>query len=428
MDHRGHSHHGFPHLPAFALQHALDRPTGGGQTGSGRPQLTRGAGPPATILILFSDTGGGHRAAAQALRQALLEIDPSLRIELLDPLIGQGPALVRQLAQLYPAIINRSRVAWGMLYRSSNTRAGFAAARSLFGRQVKNNLIEDLLQVDPDLVISVHPLLNHVAHRAIRSSGRTRAQVTVVTDLVDLHRGWACPQVDLVVVPTHEARDQMIQRRVPSARVALLGMPVGLGFRPPGPGEKGSLRRQLGLDEQIPTILVAGGGEGAGRILTQVRELAGDVHPWQLIVVCGRNRRLRERLQGLELGTRPLINGFVDNMAELMRASDVVVTKAGPGAICEALASGLPLLLTGYLPGQETANVGFVTSSGAGIYVPRSGQLRSALEGMLQDRGAALERMVEKTAGMVRAGAALDIARRCLDLALAQRASGQTIR
>ena len=124
------------------------------------------------MLILFSDTGGGHRAAAKALEQALLQLDPGVRIAKLDPLMGtdSSPSLVRRLAGLYSPIIRRSPAVWGALYHTLNNRPAFAAVRGVFGGRIRRIITGALKESDPDLLLSVHPLLNHVAWQAIRRS------------------------------------------------------------------------------------------------------------------------------------------------------------------------------------------------------------------------------------------------------------------
>ena len=347
---------------------------------------------------------------------------------LVDPLIGQGPALVRQLTLLYPTIINRARVAWGVIFHASDTAAGFAAVTTVFGRQLERRLADDVRRTDPDLVVSVHPLLNHVAARAIDASARPRGLVTVVTDLVDVHRGWICNQAELIVVPTEQARANALQRGANPDRVRLLGLPVDLSFRPAAPGEKAALRRRFGLDEDRATILMAGGGEGSGRLLPRVRQMTSKRHPWQLITVCGRNQRLQAKLAEMPAATPNLVLGFVDNMPELMRASDLLVTKAGPGSTAEAMASELPLLLTGFLPGQEASNVDFVVSSGLGVYAPQVEDLEIQVKQLLGSGRGALRRMERRMAELSRPYAALDIARQCLARAQPYMASGQTER
>ena len=382
------------------------------------------AGGSPRILILFSDTGGGHRAAARALTDALQQLDPTCIITVADPLIGQGPAVVRRLASLYSPVIQRSRAAWGAVYHTSNTRPAFAAIRAVFGPGVRNSVLDLLNLYEPDVVLSVHPLLNHISHQAIRKSGRPCALMTVITDLVDFHRGWTFSQADLVIAPTEQARRVAIRRRVPPDRIKLLGLPVDLRFRPPAPGEKQAMRRRFGLDESRFTILVMGGAAGAGSMLKQVSMLAWERQQWQVVAVCGRNEKLRGRLARLHFATPTLVLGFVDYMPELMRACDVTVTKAGPGAIAEALATGLPLIITGFLPGQESPNVDYVVRSGVGKFSPKADDLLEEIR-VLAEGGPTWREMSRKAAELAHPYASSDIARECLLLADRYRASAQ---
>lgn len=344
-----------------------------------------------------------------------------------DPLITQGPALVRRLASLYSPVIQRSPTAWGAVYHSSNTKATFAAIRAVFGRPVRKVLIELLERHDPDVVLSVHPLLNHVGYQAIQRSGRPRALMTVITDLIDFHRGWTFSRADLVIAPTELARKVALRRRVPADRIKLLGLPVDLRFRPPAPGEKHALRRRYGLDQRRFTVLAMGGAAGAGHLLKQVRVLAWEPHPWQVVAVCGRNEKLRRRLARVNFATPTLVFGFVDFMPELMRACDVAVTKAGPGAIAEALATGLPVIITGFLPGQESPNVDFVVQSGFGAFCPKEDELLEEVR-VLAEGGPTWQEMSRKAAELAHPYASSDIARECLLLAARYRASAQARR
>ena len=209
---------------------------------------------------------------------------------------------------------------------------------------------------------------------------------------------------------------------MPADRVKLLGLPVDLRFRPPAPGEKQALRRRFGLDEHRFTVLVIGGAAGVGHLATQVRNLAQEAHPWQLVVVCGRNEKLRRRLSELEASTPMLVLGFVDYMPELMRACDLVVTKAGPGAIAEALATGLPLVITGFLPGQESPNVDFVVESRIGAFAPKESDLLDEVR-VMAEGGPTWREMSAKAEDMAHPYASSDIARECLLLAARYRAS-----
>ena len=159
----------------------------------------------------------------------------------------------------------------------------------------------------------------------------------------------------------------------------------------------------------------------------QVRTLALEPYQWQVVVVCGRNEKLRRRLAEERFATPTLVLGFVDYMPELMRACDMAVTKAGPGAIAEALATSLPLIITGFLPGQETPNVDYVVESGFGAYAPKDAELFDEVR-VLAEGGPTWREMSRKAQELAHPYASSDIARECLLLAARYRASAQASR
>jgi 1,2-diacylglycerol 3-beta-galactosyltransferase len=129
-------------------------------------------------------------------------------------------------------------------------------------------------------------------------------------------------------------------------------------------------------------------------------------------VICGHNRRLLEQLSRLRAAPPAVlvVEGFVSNMAEWLRAADVVITKAGPGTIAEAQCAGTPLLLTSYIPGQERGNVGFVVGTGAGRYAPGVGDMVDTIAELARPRSPALAAMRTALAVGARPQAAAQVA------------------
>jgi 1,2-diacylglycerol 3-beta-galactosyltransferase len=203
--------------------------------------------------------------------------------------------------------------------------------------------------------------------------------ITVITDLVDVHASWTCPDVDAVVTPSPGGLDHCRRAGIAADRCHDLGLPVGSAFTRPAPDdvERRDLRIRLGLDPHRFTVMLSGGGEGSGGIHRRLRALLRARLDLQVVVICGRNQSLLERLSRVrpEAPSRLRVEGFVSNMAEWMRAADVVISKAGPGTIAEALCSGTPLLLTSYLPGQERSNVAYVVDTGSGRWVPHLAEM-----------------------------------------------------
>src|SRR5262249_45758222 len=152
------------------------------------------------------------------------------------------------------------------------------------------------------------------------------------------------------------------------------------------PTSRAENRAALGLDPDLPMILVVGGGEGAGGLAVAARTLLDAALPAQAVIITGRNRALYAQLRELSaFAHMPVhVEGFVTNMPEWMRAADVIVTKAGPGTITEAMACELPIVLTGAIPGQEEGNVNFVLENELGMLAQTPNELLAALESLLQ--------------------------------------------
>jgi UDP-N-acetylglucosamine:LPS N-acetylglucosamine transferase len=201
----------------------------------------------------------------------------------------------------------------------------------------------------------------------------------VVTDLVSLHYSWLCRDVDLCMVPTDEAYELMQQRGMPTERMIRTGFPVHPKFSH-YQRSKAESRRDLGLDEQRFTILLTGGGVGSGHVQELVPALEQASPDYQLLVVTGKNQALCEELQSQEHSPHTHIYGFVDNMEALMAASDVVVTKAGPGTLMEALVMRCPVIITEAVGKQEQGNIDFVVNRGLGFFRPDAGGIIEAIQ------------------------------------------------
>jgi len=244
------------------------------------------------------------------------------------------------------------------------------------GRGLRKKL-RQVLQPEPLLVASFHPLLNHVAVDVIPP---TVPRVTVITDWIDFHRAWTDLQADRIICPSEAAYELCLRRGVPPERLARAGLPIHPRFKDAMARfpDKVAARRSLRLRPYAPTVLLAGGGDGTEPLGKYAAALAQSRLDVQVLAVCGRNAALARRIRE-ENHAGVHVFGFVDNMPELLLASDLLATRAGPGIIAEGLAAGCPLLLTGYLPGQEVGNVREVVRRGLGRFVPRPADLVKAV-------------------------------------------------
>lgn len=382
---------------------------------------------PRTVLFLIADTGAGHRSAANAIHRAMRMLNtradaagqtPDWQAHIVDAIAECSRFPLRHGVSLYGPAITRSPQLYGRLFHLTNSSVRFERAWRACQPFVREGMRDLLERIRPDAIVSIHPLLNHITLQVLHDLRIHVPFITVVTDLVDVHCAWIAPGADACIVPTEQARQVALAAGVPARRVRLLGMPIDPTFAQPDPRPLAERRRALGLDPALRTVLIAGGGEGAGGLAESISALARQPLDAQLVIVAGRNRQLYEEVRQMRFARRmpAHVFGFVDNMPALMRAADVVVTKAGPGTICEAIACGLPILLTGAIPGQEEGNLDYVRESGLGEVATTPAALVTALRRLLQPADPRLAVWRENARRHSHAGASLEIARFVLSL------------
>ena len=338
---------------------------------------------PHKIVLLMSDTVGGHRASAEAIQEALnIKCGENVNVKLVDVFKDYTPYPFNRFPAWYPIIIARGIRAWGPGFKASDGRT---RTRVLTGAvyPYTRPAFKHMLQDHPaDIYVSVHPLLIMPALRAL---GKNRPPfVTVVTDLVSAHAFWYYPKVDEIIVPTEGAYQRAIKNKVPREKLKVIGLPVSQRFCAPA-GDKAALRKSLNWNSDRVTVLVVGGGEGMGPLKEIARGIASSGMNLQLAVVCGRNEALRQELEAISWEIPTHIYGFVTIMPEMMRAADLIVTKAGPSSVMEAVNAGLPIVLSGALPGQEDGNVKFIVEGGAGLWAPSPQKVVNAIKQLTGD-------------------------------------------
>jgi 1,2-diacylglycerol 3-beta-galactosyltransferase len=366
------------------------------------------------ILLLMSDTGGGHRASAEALKAAFQErFGDRYQVDIVDIWTRHTPWPLNQLPKSYRFVINETPWLWKSVWETSQSPLTMQLMMETASRWSKRHILQAIKYYNPDLLVAVHALIQDVTLRVLKQTRQAIPLVTVVTDLVSVHPYWFRPGVDRCYVPSEGAYQQALQAGLPPDKLRLYGLPIRPAFATE-PRSKEYLRIEFGMDPDLPAVLLVGGGEGMGKLDAIATSLGAKLAvsgkaAGQLVIICGRNRPLQEALRAREWPIPVIVNGFVSNMSDWMAACDCIITKAGPGTIAEAMARGLPLLLSGYIPGQETDNVSYVVENGIGAYNPAPEQIAELVGQWLGTGQAALERMSRKARQLARPLAALEI-------------------
>jgi 1,2-diacylglycerol 3-beta-galactosyltransferase len=333
------------------------------------------------ILILFSDTGGGHRSAAEAIIEAL-EADFSDRFttEMVDFFKEYAPPPFNYAPVSYSYMADFPNV-WGLGYHLSNSPRRVRAMVRMAWPLIRRNAYRLVNEHPCDLYLSVHPIINGPIITALR--GSRKPFITVVTDLVSTHALWFNRKADLVIVPSEPARHTGLSLGLREDQLQVLGLPVSDRFCQPA-GDKAALREQLGWEDGKPVVLMVAGGDGMGPMQTTAEAISDAGLDVSMILVAGRNERLKQRLVATNWTCPVKIYGYTTKMPDFMRASDFLITKAGPGTISEAFIAGLPMILYSYMPGQEDGNIDYVVNEGAGVWAPRPELVVTALSHWLE--------------------------------------------
>jgi 1,2-diacylglycerol 3-beta-galactosyltransferase len=325
-----------------------------------------------TVLFLISDTGAGHRRAAEAVIEALAAGYPDrYRAVLCDPLTGPAAApSLRWLARLYGPAVRLAPWAWGAAYYVSNSRPAMAVLWRTAFAPATAVVAAECARSRPDVIVSCHPLTGRAALLAAGPRASRIPVVTVVTDLVATHASWRYPPADVLAVPSAQAAVRFLASGRRPGRCVQPGLPVEARAQAPVPSAaaRARLRHSLGLPERAFVVLLAGGGEGCGGLARRTAAILAQDRDVHVVTACGRNDRVQRRLTALARGAggRLTVLGFAGNFTDWLRCADVVLTKAVPGIIAEAACCRTPMLLTSHLPGQERGNARLVVSAGAG--------------------------------------------------------------
>jgi processive 1,2-diacylglycerol beta-glucosyltransferase len=367
------------------------------------------------VLFLSLSFGLGHNRAAEATGKALALINPEIRSLIVDSLSYTNPRLEKIYRESYDKLIKRTPRLWGHLYGSKQLVEKTAGLRSLMNKINSRRLKGLLEEFAPHLIVCTHWVPCGVVS-SLKARGEIDIPVmNVITDFC-IHDFQVYEEVETYIVASNEVKEELLARGVEGEKVKVFGIPIDPAFSQRL--NRQEIKRELGLEKNLPTVLILGGGQGLGPIKNVIHHLDKFRKPFQIIVVVGKNEGLRKKLENLvpRLKVPLKVYGYIENMDEIMEVSDLALTKAGGLSSSEALSKGLPMLIVNPIPGQEEKNSEFIVNRGAGIKVRRIKELNGKVEDLLSDFQK-LNQMKERARSLAKPKAALDTARIILDLA-----------
>lgn len=332
------------------------------------------------VLLLTASTGEGHNQAAESLKDVfvskgyntikfdfLKESDKFLNI-----FISDGYKL---LASSYPKL-------YGNLYKLSNIKIFNNALLKFHFSRVERKLIDLIITTNPDIIVGTHPFAVSVISDLKDRGIIDIPFISIVTDF-KAHYAYIDEHVDAYITGSEYTKQSLLEKNIESNKVFSYGIPIKKDF----------LTNDMNFTKTYSeyfTILLMGGSMGLKSIGKTLERLTLNSNNLKIIVVCGNNHSLKQRLEDKYMdmcfpNIKIEILGYTKEIPKLMEISDVIITKPGGLTVSEAIVKRLPMILPFAIPGQEQENMEFLVKSGAAIKVDDLSNLNPIVNRLIDD-------------------------------------------
>ncbi|MBK9527009.1 MAG: hypothetical protein IPO41_01495 [Acidobacteria bacterium] len=357
------------------------------------------------ILIISSDTGGGHRSAALNISNGIQRFwkGESAVVRTIKA-VEESPHITEKLVNLYNWTLKNKQHWMKYLYWAVNKIR--PETREFFMKRCIGFCRDSFEKWCPHIVVSVHPLTQHIFARVLKELNLAHQipLVTVVTDpCYGFWKGWACDEVSLYLVANEDAKRQLVDYGIVPDKIKISGMPVDPKFHEVNEADAQTARRAYGLDPDKFTVFVNAGWVGGGNIPQIFREFARGELDVQAIFLAGKNEELRLEAEAIAKTAKfPIkVIGYSNEIEKLMQSANVMVSKLGGLTTFEALACRLPIIADATTPPmpQEAGTVTMLEQRGAGMLLRHSTDIVPTIRNLVADTSR-YSMMKAATAGM----------------------------
>ncbi len=364
--------------------------------------------PKRSVLLMYITKVSGHRQATVAIQQSLRQMAPHIHVPAINGFGYTYPLLEKVINKAYLSIIKRTPKVWDFLYDNPDVVKNSQSIKNFLHKTSHEKIGALLDRYKPDTIVCTQAFPCGMVADYKRTFGLKTTIIGVLTDFSP-HSYWLNEGVDYYVVPSVEVKERFIQKGVSPESIKVYGIPLHPKFSVHH--DPKLVAGNLGLDPQVATVLVMGGGQGLGPIKKIVKSLIKVPMNFQVIVLVGVNKKILKRLKVYagESRKKILIFEFATNVDELMDLAGLIITKPGGMTTAECLAKGLPMVIVNPIPGQEMRNADFLVKKGVGVRVYNPDDVGEEVEWLLKSprRLAAMRQAAYENA---RPNAALDIA------------------
>jgi len=319
------------------------------------------------VLLMYITSSSGHYRASLAIENALKTLSPGITTMNINGFAYTNPILEKLINRTYMSVIKNNPEVWEYLYDNPKVLKSVQGLRNAIHRSNSKKLkvlIQD--EFKPDAVVCTQAFPCGMAADYKKYLGLDLPLFGVLTDHAP-HSYWIFDNVDYYIVPSEAGRNHFMRNGVDGAKIRVFGIPIDQRFSINYGKEE--VCKKLGLDSRKRTVLIMGGSQGLGPVEKMLDALERVDFDFQIIAVCGINKRLQKTLtkRAKKYKKKIFVFGMVENVYELLEASDLIITKPGGLTTSEALAKNLPMIIIHPIPGQETKNTDFLLQQGVAL-------------------------------------------------------------
>ena len=355
-------------------------------TGRSKPAVQNPL-PRSVLFVSAEHTGHGHKSIVESLSRQISELDPDIRVSVIDG-FSLGNKLWYALGKLYNPLAVNAPVLWGFLYRMGNHFVSLINA--VVAILIRKKFRKCLEEVRPDVIVPVHASFVGSVLTILEKENLNIPVIPFIADLDNVSSLWADKRAHYTLCPSPESRRTMLSLGIPEDKLKLVGFPVREDFCAPSPAlpKTGDL-----LTEKGASVLLINGSQGSRQTLQAAQNLLQHSN-CRLSIMAGGNASLKKYLER-ELapyaGGRVRIYGFTKNIKQHMLEADILVVRASPNVLMEAVNLGKPLIVTGALHGQEEKNPDFVVRYNLGVVCRDNARLAETVGELLAQDGQKLQ-------------------------------------
>jgi len=310
----------------------------------------------------------GHRQGAVAISKSLKSLDPDCEVLSINGFGYAYPVMEKIINTAYMGVIKRAPKIWEYLYDNPKVIKFSQKWKQSIHKSSHKKLQPLIDEFKPDVVVCTQAFPCGMVADYKKTYQLPFTVIGVLTDYAP-HLYWLHEGVDYYVVPSQEACDRYVKEGIPAEAIKIFGIPIRMKFSESTGTDK--IAKKLGLNLNIPTVLIMGGGQGLGPMKESVKSLVRLDRPLQMIVICGTNVKLVNWIKKIQRKTNKKIifYDYASNVDELMEVATLIVSKPGGMTTSECLAKGLPMVIVDPIPGQEERNSQFLVNQGIAIRV-----------------------------------------------------------